>query len=215
MRTVLFLCSAVLLVEGALGGPLMQIKKDETRAAAIDGLKMLGELVNEKNFVTIGFDSLKQAGEAELGEPLGVFMVRLDELKAYSLGNDPRTLVKPLEQVLYPVTVKTAVKSSIVVSKVEGRWQATEFGSATLARVFVRHRAVSAESTKVDPSAFSVVRIPALNLQFLGYTMNDELMLVPLLDDPLYGFRAGVALPARRVFEAVKPEALRHNGLPR
>jgi len=215
MRTMLCLATVTILVGAIAEGQMKQVNQGEIHQAAVSGLKVLREITTAQNFAVMGFDSLKELGVSELGEPLQVFMIRLDSLKKYRSGSDPRPLLTPLEQVVFPVTVGAAVKSSIVVSRGGGKWKATEFGNAEVAKIIGRQRAVAVDSTKLAPSAFSVVKIPALNLQFLGYSMNDDLMLVPLLDNSGYGFQAGVALPAARVLESLQPDAQSHDGLPR
>ena len=63
-------------------------------------------------------------------------------------------------------------------------------------------------------SEYFEVRIPAMNLVFLGTRTEEGLLLTPVLDDPSYGFERGGTLPAEKALEAIVPAASEHKGLP-
>ena len=73
----------------------------------------------------------------------------------------------------------------------------------------------SSKVTGLDYSSYFIVRVPSLNLFFLGFRSNNELMLVPLMDDTRLRFEAGVSMKAEKVFSTILPDAKAHNGLPR
>jgi hypothetical protein len=59
------------------------------------------------------------------------------------------------------------------------------------------------------------VRIPALNLTFIGYTDDGKLMLDSVGEVNAYGIRPGSTLPATEIFERLRAFAQRHDELPR
>jgi hypothetical protein len=58
------------------------------------------------------------------------------------------------------------------------------------------------------------VKVPALNLTFVGQRQNGELFLAPIQDDPRLKLERGKALPAKEVLQALQPAAQKHEGLP-
>ena len=187
---------------------------EKIQPVAKEALASLGQLVSEKNFRGMGFESLAEVKSATLGEPLRVFMVRLDQLQKYEPGSDPNKLLSGGDRLIYPVMVGNQVRSSVSVSMVKDSWRAAGVGSPNLAKLLTRGVQNSAESAKMPVSSFFAVQIPALNLYFIAHRADQGLMLAPVLDDPVYGFKAGVALPADKVFETILPAAKKHNGLP-
>lgn len=192
----------------------MQLPLGEIEKVARGTLPAFGELVTDRNCKAMGFDSPRQAKEVRLGIPLRIFMVELASLKKYRPGDEPDALVRPLDQVLYPVLVGDQTRSSMVISRIDEVWQPTEIGAASVIKVLDQLRKRSSDSTKLSLESYFVVRIPALNLEFLGYRIDNTMMLTPLIDEPAYGFARGRPLPAARVFEALLPDAERHDGLP-
>jgi phage shock protein PspC (stress-responsive transcriptional regulator) len=59
------------------------------------------------------------------------------------------------------------------------------------------------------------VRIPALNLIFVGNFVNGMLTLTSIMDVPMYGITANSPSDARELLAKLKPMAQQHNGLPR
>ena len=84
---------------------------------------MLLQLVNEKNYASIRFESPDEVRQATLGEPLQFFARRS----------------------LYPVEAKQRVASSIIVSQSCDGWRATDFGNAAVARAITRYRKCATE----------------------------------------------------------------------
>jgi hypothetical protein len=187
--------------EGAL-----PLKKIEAVAAA--ALETFDELITEENYGPMGFESPGEVKAASLGTPMQVFTVRLDDLQKYEAGADPDTLLSGGKEVTYPVLVGGKVRSSITAVEVGGNWEAVSFGGSNLAKGLSVTRDVSAESTGFAPASYFEVRVPALNLHFLAHRSDEgTLMLTPLYDDRLYGFEAGVTIPADQVFETLLPVA--------
>lgn len=186
----------------------------DAQTAATRGLESLRKLVNADNARDMGFDSVDEAAVAALGTPARVQMVRLDALRKYEASADPAALLTDANRVIYPVSVKDQVKSSVIVEGTGSQWKAASFGGPHLVRQMARFRADV--SARLQPAADSVtvVHVAALNLYFLGYRVEDRLMLTPLENHPTYRLEAGSSLPANEVFAALAPIARDYNGLP-
>ena len=187
---------------------------EQINNAAAKALNILKDPAFAPQLQTVGIKSIEAAREATLGAPLQLFIVRLDELKQYQPGDDPDKLLHAVEQVVYPVTVKGQVVSSVSVSKERGEWTATQIGQGISAPKIAESRTVGARALKTEPVKAFLVRVPALNREFVGYK-TEKLMLVPILEEVDLGFKAGAAIPAAKVLEALVPEAQAHQGLPR
>ncbi len=207
MRTLIIAMSVVFLLALSAQGQDVQMMARETQAAAREGLATLTQLATEKNFQQLGFTSLEEVKTAKLGEPLADFIVPLDRLKAYQSGSDPNPLLVSSGRMIYPVMSADAVRSSVTVQKMEGKWAPVAYGSASLA-------VLAGKMRPKEGGVAVIVRIPALNLFFLGHRVEGKLMLTPLMDDPRYQLKAGEAVPAEKVFDAVLPDAKRHDGQP-
>lgn len=186
----------------------------ETKDIATRALVTLQKIGKATNAKAMGFKSADEMANAKLGEPLSVFMVELDLLRAYQSGSDPNKLLKPIDKVIYPVSAQDQVRSSIVLQKGKEGWKASDFGGANFARLITRARDESAKATSLPPAAYFVVQVPALNAYFLGYRQDDKLMLASIIDDSTMNLRAGTALPAEQVFGELVPFAQKYNGLP-
>lgn len=178
----------------------------ESKAAAQKGLGVLQQMVTEKNHASLGFENLKDAATATLGDPLKVHLVRLDELKTYAAGADPEKLVHPLEKLIFPVLVGAASRAAVTVEKSAGAWKATSFGQPTLAKALFGAK----------PRAGSIfVQVPAFNLAFLGHRDNGKLMLTATMDDARFDLKAGTTIAAADLFAKLAPVAQKDDGLPK
>lgn len=209
--TVIVLCipfSFVLAQEHAL--PL-----EKTQRVAAESLATLGQLVTRDNFRIMGFDSPGEVSEVSLGEPLQEYMVRLDELQKYAPDTDPEKLLKPMGQVVYPVMTPKGPRSAIVVGESGGKLGTQSVGAANYIRLLVKARKGVTDTSGLPASSFFTVRVPALNVRFLGHRQDRKLLLTPILDEARFDFRAGSSIPAEKAFAAMQSESKAHDGLPR
>src|SRR6267143_139495 len=218
MRLFLSAFVSLIAVEGTLAQDNIQAdvqrKESETRDVAAQALVTFQKIGKQTNVKAMGFESADEMTNAALGQPLSVFMVELGDLRAYQAGSDPNKLLKPIDKVIYPVSVKDEVRSSIVLQKGKEGWKASDFGGANFARLVTRVRDESAKAAGLPATAYFVVQVPALNAYFLSYRQNDKLMLASLADDSALNLRAGATLPAEQVFGELVPFAQKYNGLP-
>lgn len=200
MIAALLLCPVVLAQE-------MAMEREEPAEAARAALDTFGRLVSEENYAQLGFDSPREVQQAELGEPLMEYMIRLDALQGYQEGSDPEELLVPTQQLIYPVVVGGKVRSAVTLSKASGEWKVVGFGKPMLARLLDEQRSSleSARGTAATP-AFAV-RIPALNVYFLGTREDSRLLFTPLFDDSRIDLKKGEAVPAGEVLQRLAPIA--------
>ena len=215
MRLLLSLFIALLLAASQARAQGAAAPFSEIQPIAQKALKTFSRLVTKENYGRMGFEDPEEVRLATLGAPLQDFMVRLDKLKDYAPGGRLGELLTATDQVIYPVLVKGQVRSSITISKTGGSWQAVSFGGPNFMKLISGTLEENTKATRLDSLAYQVVRIPSLNLLFLGFRLNNELMFVPVTDNVRLKFRAGAGMKAENVFSAILPEARAHDGLPR
>ncbi len=183
------------------------------RAVATASLDTLAGLVAQGNPETRGFHSNDEVGIATLAEPMPMYMMGLDGLRAYHPGQDPHTLLIDKEEAMYPLTVGGEVRSSVVVTKnAAGTWETTSFGHANLAKAAYAGRRGVAANRGVAEAELSIVDVPTLGARLLAHEENGKLMLTPMHDVPGTAFRAGDTRSAEEVIAALHPLAVQANG---
>jgi hypothetical protein len=217
-RAVIAGLAGVLLVScggSAQSGPEQKAPVvSDARTAATRALDPLKKLVTAENARDMGFDDVSEVADATLGEPIREQMVRLDALRTYTAGTDPGSLLTESNRVIYPVTARGQVKSSIVVEGAGDQWKFTSFGGPRLVRQAARFRSEVGDRLRQKGESMTVVHVAALNLYFLGYRVDGRLMLTPLESTPAYKLEAGASLPADQVFTELALVAREYNGLP-
>jgi hypothetical protein len=189
---------------------LSQVDAEATAASA----RIFRQVAANQGPSLTGMPTHAEMGRTALAPAVPVYMVRLDHLQQYQTGADPAPLLQDLHTVIYPVVVGDEVRSEMVLSKVEGTWIATSFGGTDHARVLEKVRRGVIHTAQVAADATFLVRVPALNVEFVGYQGAQGLLLTPLLDRTAADLKAGQSLPAVTVFERLAPLARQHNGLP-
>ncbi len=173
--------------------------------AAQHGLATLRQVVNAGNYASLGFESEGEVRQATLGEPLQVYRVQLDALRAFTENTDPETLLVDIRRSLYPVKVGDRVATSIFVTGSREGWRASELGNAAVARLVSRYRHGAGDF---------VVHVPAMKSWFVADRVEGKLMLTPVMDDPRTKLRAGETVPADVAFLQLKEASEGYNGLP-
>ena len=173
--------------------------------AAQHGLATLRQVVNAGNYASLGFESEAEVRQATLGEPLQVYRVQLDALRAFTGNTDPETLLVDIRRSLYPVKVGDRVATSIFVTGSREGWRASELGNAAVARLVSRYRHGEGDV---------VVHVAAMKSWFVADRVEGKLMLTPVMDDPRTKLRAGETVPADVVFLQLKAASEGYNGLP-
>ncbi len=144
---------------------------DTADQAAQQSLDTLRRLVTTDNYQVMGFNALNEAQTAQLGDPMMVYRVQLDQLLAYESQSDseadPNSLLVDVNRKMYPVTFNGEVRSSIAVEGQAGGWTATDFGGPNLIKALAQYRR--------SPDDF-VVQIAFLGLYFVGERSDDGLL---------------------------------------
>jgi hypothetical protein len=182
---------------------------DESRKPAEAALKQFAKLVNKDNFKSLGFKSVDEVKKAELGKPLPVLLVRLDELKAYKEKGDAYKLLHPIPRVVYAVLVKDQVRSGLEVQKQGDKWESSSFGIAGSARLYAQ--ALKKHIEKDKPKRFFIIRIPALNHVYLGYQTDQGAKLVHVKKQAEQADKIE-ARPAAEILAELVKEAKEHDG---
>jgi hypothetical protein len=194
----------------------LRAMEKESGPAATAALSTLRELVDEETAAPMGFRDLRELKASKLATPLPDLFVPLTALREYQDSRDPATLLQPSGEMLYPVIADGAVRSSVTVKQQDGAWKAVSFGSPLLSKALDSTRtAILKKAPGTASTDVFAVRIPALNLVFVGHFADKTLMLTPVADTPELKLRAAVTEPARDVFLRLKPVAEAHDGLPR
>jgi|HubBroStandDraft_6_1064221.scaffolds.fasta_scaffold276912_2 hypothetical protein len=133
-----------------------------------------------------------------LGEGLLMYMIRLDSLRAYRSGDDPKSLLNETGRIMYPVTVGGEVRSSVTMEKRAGVWQPAAFGYANLARMVHTTRQQVVDATQTPLESVVYVEAPAVGARFVGHEAGSTLILTPIHDI------AGTTLTAGKLVSATE-----------
>ena len=157
---------------------------DEAAAKSLDAYR---KLVAADDFAALGFESLDEVAQAQLGRSFPVTLVPLDRLQRFERGTDAEDLFVDAGRVVYEVRVDDAVRSSLEVGKVGDAWQGASFGSPGLIRPLSAMRQADEDF---------VVWVAALNVYFEASRARGQLSLTPIFDYADFGLSAGKAMPA-------------------
>jgi hypothetical protein len=209
MRFHILICGLLLFTVGCQkSAEAPKPPAPQPQAAADDAIGVLQKLVNTQNYKGLGFDSVDEVKQAQLGAPFAVFDIGLDQLKGYKAGSDANGLLTASSKAIYPVTVGGQVKSSVTISHQDSGYKASSFGNAEIVKSLSRYRLTQAAASDF------VVRVPAFNMYYLGRRVENRLLLVPIIDDPRLKLKPGEAVGAETVLEQLAPLANAYNGLP-
>jgi hypothetical protein len=173
--------------------------------AADQGLTTLKGLVEPRNATKLGFKTAADVRSAQLLKPpISVADIDLAALKAYTPAQDPRSVLADSQDVVYPVTVGGAVRSSIVVSPGKRGFSAVFFGDADAIQQFGRYRNPSPQAKD------SLVRVPAMGLEFLRRDVEGQIYLTPLNGFPGTTMKVGHPVPAAALLHELAPIAARY-----
>lgn len=182
---------------------------EESQACAEMALKQLRELATKENFKTLGFESLDELPSAELGRPLPVLIVRLDELRDYKAKGDPYKLLHPIPKVVYGVNVKGEPRCGLEVQKRDNKWEVSAVGIAGTAR---QHgQALKKQAEKDRATAFFLIKVLALNETYLAYQTDQGVKLVHVGQQAEEKVKVE-ARPAADVFGELIKRAKEHDG---
>jgi hypothetical protein len=182
---------------------------DEAARSSLEILKTPGffreETGGTKRAIDLGFESVAEVADATLGAPLPVINVWLDQLSHFQPNDDPKKLVKDPHTVIFPLYVKSAVRSSLTVSAPTktNAWLRMGRGSPILIRTIEQLRGRLGQ----PGDTFFLVMNRGIGLRFLARKSGDTIMLIPL-DTFTFGtfeLKAGEEWPAKDVILKLVP----------
>lgn len=177
----------------------------QPQEAATNAIDVLQKLVNEQNYKSLGFQSLDEVKQAQLGQPMEVYNLGLDKLKSYQAGEDPSSMLTPSSETIYPVAVGGTVRTGVTIVHKEQGYEPSSFGNADIVKRLSSYRQ--------NPGDFAV-RIPAFNMYFVGRHVETRVVLVPIVSDPRLKVQVGEATPLEVVVDQLRPYVDAYNGLP-
>jgi hypothetical protein len=189
---------------------------NSTDLAAINELPRLRQLVTHQNFALMGFQTTQEVYVATVSLPaIDVRQVVVHDLAVYQPLKNPSTLLQPATMRIYPVIVSNEIRCSITFAEYPQGWKPVSYGYSNLAQLITRARADAAGAIGLSLDQFFAVQVRGLNALFLGYYVNNQLMLTTLIADSTLGLIGGQTKPADQIFAALVPAAQHQNGLPR
>lgn len=151
-----------------------------------------------------------------LSDAIRIFHIRLKDLRNFASGQTERNLLIDTHQVLFPVNTGNDEKLSVVVRSATHAketsehqvqrisWRATKWGLPNLTRRLTTQQKCLKDRSP-NSKEFSLVSIPSLNRNFLGYKDNGVIKLLPLVADQ--GCEPGEPRSAKEVFLGLVKEA--------
>jgi len=201
----IFLTIFVLLLTGCSHQKTTKRPAQQPQEAATNALGELQRLVNEQNYKNLGFQSIEEVKRAQFGQPMSVYYLGLERMKAYQTGQDPNSLLTPSAETIYPVTVGGNVRTGVTIVHNEQGYESSSFGNAGIVQRLAGYRQ--------GPGEFAV-RIPAFNLYFVGRHVNTHVLLVPIANNPRLKAQAGEATPLEVVVDQLRPYVDSYDGRP-
>lgn len=190
---------------------LAQLLFDPT-GAALKGKQAFEKIIlTDQQARELGFDSRADAADSKLtlGFAFPLYIVSIELLKTYNPTIPPTSLITFARGYIVPVHSSQSgqLKSSIVVvertipGSPQPQWKPVEWGKAGLIKSLEKARPLGSESESF------AIRIPALGRYFVGVIKGGVFSIVPLYDEPKYGFVTGVPKSAIEVFTLISKEA--------
>jgi hypothetical protein len=179
----------------------------EARQQAQRSLGGLRSFVTPETFQRLGFESVEEVNNAQIEQPIPIFMVPLDRLRQYKSGGNPADLLLRTNEIRVPLTVSGQVRSSMTLRQTQGGWEVARIGRPQLTKELLGAIKPPAPAAQAPGDAFFEVTIPALNLEFVGRREDTRVLLTSLVSEPLYELQAGETLDARQVFDHLAPFA--------
>jgi hypothetical protein len=147
------------------------------RTAARRELAASQDLVGEDTYRDLGLASVTEASQLELGEPMTLYELDLDDLTRIARGESLR--LKSTRQVLVPLKVGKQTRAGLVLRKRWVGWEAVNFGFGAPARRLTDLRQQQARLTGLPLTAFAAVSVPRLEVYLLSWMQENRLRLIP------------------------------------
>ena len=149
---------------------------------------------------------------ARFGEMIPQHIIKLDRLKEYGSGSDPKSLVEKIDRYTIPILSSTnALVSSVEVERTAaGEWRTADLNNFA----YVKAGEMVLRENDLLPNEIKLIRVPAFNLHFLARETARGTELALLSDKPFNNIPAKRFTPAADVMTQLSTVAKSYNGLP-
>lgn len=175
----------------------------------------LQEVEQERVYRSLGFQSESEVARAESTSPLRVYTIRLDALRDYKGGGSD--MMTDTGTALSIVLVDGQPRTTVTLKEESGAWTTVRVGGGERAVLLDRSLTALLGERQIDRAQAFIVQVPALGLEFVGYSHSGGVRLAPISDAEELGLRAGrvrslddvlVSLvPAAKAYKEVRPES--------
>lgn len=203
MKRILMTAVVVLL---GMAAPARAQNVDAPRAQAQKSLDDLRRSASPEQHRALGFAKGEEAQPATLDTGIPAYLIRLDQLREYR-GEDPGRLLVDLQTRVFQVSVAGQPRSTVEVHAGRDGWETVRIGGAAKSRLVHEGQRQAMKASGMSGSDFFEVRIPALNMLFLGHHDGEGLKLTPLLDNASLELKAGRPEAAEKVLARLVPLA--------
>jgi len=133
LSTGVFLTFFLFLSLAVGAQPLMAAKVPAAvQAAAEKGLPTMLDAITDDIAQQFGFSGPEELKSASLGTPFQVFTISPEKILGYDGDTPVGDIISATDQWFFPVTVNGAVRTLLLVAKMDGQWQAVSIGSSGL-----------------------------------------------------------------------------------
>lgn len=175
-------------------------------------IQTLTAMVTDQNAQTFGLTSKDQVTALKAGKQYNVYMIGLNDIKKYKTGQDVAAIVKPLPVIEVSLVDDSGkIRSAIEFVKKSGHWGASAFG---LSPEMVSVSTVQSLRPDTSKTNISMIRIPALRVNFISTTSTTGLNFTVLENNESLGFRQGETIAAKNAILKLVQTANVYNGLP-
>ncbi len=141
---------------------------DRKRTTETRALEKYRHMARGGNLKVLGLDNIGQAADVRLGVPFTVYYIADSALGRYTTSIDPLAMLIDVHQRMYPVLLGQTSRALIVMEEDSSGFVPVAIGGTTSARQFTQRREVFASQSGIPIDSVFLVRIPALNVDFVG-----------------------------------------------
>ena len=175
------------------GGAFLQEKvfssKEMKDFAQVSLQGYVGNVLTEKNVANYGFQTMGEAQQSRLGDPLPLKSIALKDLKAYRSGAGLKSMPTDVKTTWYPVFANNEVRAKLEIIEKSGTLLAGGFGATNEAQRLSAVRQQIPDLLKSKNLSMrcliTIVKISALKATFLHVESVKGDFVVPAMFSPL------------------------------
>lgn len=173
-KILIVIISLVITASGNMFG-----QKDQFSELADATVKKFSGVVTAQNFKYFGLSSADALKNVMAGEAIIHYAVGLTKLQDYREDMDPKEIVEEMGYVTVPLYNKEnkRLEAFVLLNKNEGEYQSTGIGEAPYSKNFLTMKKRAKKGNEAN-----LIRVPALNIAYMGIMVSDTLNLIQLLD---------------------------------